>query len=146
MTKNIHKVKKVVRDALDGKIINDTHALKISNIEAYAEKNGMKIIKILSVILLISLVSNITYAYDASYMTKLDLSVNTNVYILIGIIIFAIMLILVGIWTGIYNILLVGCITLFFVGLILILNGFNTVLSILMIVVPLILVWIFGVE
>jgi len=42
MKKHYSKRKRVVIDAIDGTIINEPIAIKISNVEEYIEKNGFK--------------------------------------------------------------------------------------------------------
>lgn len=140
--KHFAKRKKVVIDALDGKIINEPTAIKISNVEEYVEKNGFKLIKMLSIFIIFCLLNNsVSAEYDASYMTRLDITSTTNVHLLIFIICIAILLIVLGLKNNFY-LLLLGCIILFFSGIILIVNGFNVLLSILIILISLILVWI----
>lgn len=139
MRKQLHKRKKTVIDVIDGKIINDNEAIKISNIDVYLEKNGYKAIKLFILLLIISVFIPSAHAvYDASYMTKLDLSILSNVYLLIGLIILSLVLIIIGILQNTHAFYMFGNILLFFIGLILTINGFVVVLSIIMTILPLI--------
>jgi hypothetical protein len=142
MKKHYCKRKKVVIDIIDGKIINDNKALKISNINEYLEKNGIKILKIIILLLINISLLHVAYAYDSSYMTKLDLSVDDNVYLLLASVLCGILLVVLGLKYGNYITYVLGNLTLFFVGIILIVNGFNVVLSILLSIIPLILILI----
>jgi hypothetical protein len=143
MRKQLHKRKKTVIDVIDGKIINDNEAIKISNIDVYLEKNGYKAIKLFILLLIISaFIPSVHAVYDASYMTKLDLSILSNVYLLIGLIILSLVLIIIGILQNTHAFYMFGNILLFFIGLILTINGFVVVLSIIMTILPLISIFL----
>lgn len=144
MNKHHHKRKKVIIDVLDGKIINDHQAIKVSNIDEYLEKNGYRMIKLFLLALIFA--SFIPYAhaegFDAGAMTRLDLSITTNIYLLIAVFGIAVFLILVGIKQGSFIFFLLGDLIWFFTGLILAINGFVVVLSILLCIAPLILIFL----
>jgi hypothetical protein len=142
MKKHYSKRKKVVIDAVDGKIINEPIAIKISNVEEFVEKNGFKIIKILSLLIIVFSFMNNVYAFDETYLTQLDLSTAPNVYLLIAILLFALIFILFGIVKNAFMFLLIGCLILLFIGLILLINGFNVVLSMLISLTALLLIWL----
>ena len=130
MKKHYHKRKKVVVDIMDNRIITDDKAIKVSNIELYVEKNGYKLIKMLSVALLLLTLEKLTYAYDASYMTKLDISVLPNVWLLIAVGVISLVFIIFGFLIKNFIFIVLGSLLLLFIGLILLANGFNVVLSI----------------
>jgi uncharacterized membrane protein len=143
MKKHYHKRKKVVIDAIDGKIINEPFALKLSNIEHYLEKNGIKILRILTIMICGFFVMNSVSAdsdFDIGNMTRFDLSNTNHVYILLGIFIFAIILLIFGLKIDNYYMFILSAIILFFIGIVLILNGFNVIISVLLILTSLILI------
>lgn len=143
MKKHYCKIKKIVIDELDGKIINNNHkVIKVSNIPEYVEKNGYKLLKMLSIFTLLCLISLNVYAYDTSQMVKLDLTILTNVYILIAIIILTITLMYIGIKNDLTIFMIMAGLLLLFIGLILIINGFNTILSIIICFIALFIIWL----
>lgn len=142
MKKHYSKRKKVVIDAIDGKIINDQVALKIENVEEYIEKNGFKIIKILAILIIFSSFINNVRAYDGTYMTKLDLTILPNVYLLITLLVLSAIFIFFALKNNIFSLLVIGCIFLLFIGIILLINGYNVVLSIIVCIISILLIWL----
>lgn len=142
MKKHYSKRKKVVIDAIDGKIINDQVALKIENVEEYIEKNGFKIIKILAILIIFSSFINNVRAYDGTYMTKLDLTILPNVYLLIALLVLSAIFIFFALKNNIFSLLVIGCIFLLFIGIILLINGYNVVLSIIVCIISILLIWL----
>jgi hypothetical protein len=144
MKKHYHKRKKVVIDVLDGKIINEDKAIKLCNIAEYLEKNGLKILKVMTLFILFNISIHNIYAFDASYMLAMDLTLTYNINILISIIVFSFILIFLGFSLSNFTLSALGCLLMFFIGLILILNGFNVLICILLIVIPLIIIWMWA--
>lgn len=140
--KHVNKCKKVVIDAIDGKIINKPVALKLENVKEYVEKNGFKLIKILSLLVIVNAFYKGVYAYDISTALTLDLTTLPNIYMLISILLFSIILIILGYINSNFSLTAIGSILMLFIGLILLINGFNPILSMLICLISLILVWL----
>lgn len=144
MKKSPDKRKKVIIDALDGKIINEPIALKIKNIPEYLEKNGIKVVKLLLLFLL-----NLTIVNSVKAMDILDLNLaNLPTYklaftlnILLLMFIIAILCIIFGIKFNSIYIYYLGCIIGLFLGLMLLVNGFNVLIGIFIIFISIIFIW-----
>ncbi len=143
MKKHYCKRKKVVIDALDGKIINEPTALKVDNVEEYLEKNGFKIIKMLSILFIFVLNINFVRAsildLDLASMPIYKLAFTLNLLIILFIL--SVLCVVAGIKYGSQAIYYLGCIILLFLGLMLIVNGFNPLIGIFVCFISLFLAW-----
>jgi hypothetical protein len=130
--KHFAKRKKVVIDALDGKIINEPTAIKISNVEEYVEKNGFKLIKMLSLLLIF--IININFAsanildLNLPSMNAYKLAFTLNLLIILFVL--SALCIFVGLKYSSISIYYIGCIILLFLGIMIIVNDFNPLIGI----------------
>jgi hypothetical protein len=144
MKKHYCKRKKVVIDALDGKIINEHKALKLTNVEEYLEKNGFKIIKILSIFFVF--IASINYVnaieiidLNLPSLNSYQLAFTLNLLlILIGL---SVLCIVLGLKYSMSAIYYLGCLILLFVGIMIIANNFNPLIGIFISFISVFLVW-----
>lgn len=120
-----HKRKKIIVDVIDGKIINDDKALKLSNVEIYIEKNGYKLIKIFSLLFVMLLVSQSAHAE----ITAIDLESTTQVNILGFFFLLCIALFWIALQKEILPMFYIANIGFLVIGLVLMISGFNPIIS-----------------
>lgn len=123
--------KNVVRDICDGKIIKDKEAVSLDNIELYLEKNGMKLVyKILMLLSIIS-VSSINVHADIG---ALDLTLDNHVFIFVTILFLSYLISVFSLLAKIEMLSNIFGIIILLSGFILIISGFNIILSICIVI------------
>jgi hypothetical protein len=142
--KTCSKRKKVVIDVIDGKIINDTHALKLENVEQYIEKNGFKIIKVFSILFVLFVNINFAKAMNIlslglDSMPSYKLAFTLNLLIILFIL--AILCIIAGLKYGMIQAYYLGCIILILLGILILSNGFNPFIGLFVFLIGVYAVW-----